>query len=512
MSLTSLNFFVIFLISIGLYYIVSKEHQWKVLLVYSFLFFFASSTWYTVISLLICIAVTYYGGTYIDKAKKKEDSLQARRLLAVALVINVGMLFALKYTNFFTSNINSLLEIFGVSFEIPLVNWTAPIGISFYTLISVAYLLDVYWGTTSTCKSPFKTALFISYYPLLTSGPVIKYQNMKRPLFAEHDIKWINLTFGLQRILWGIFKKLVLSSRLGTMVDSLFNEGAGYDGIYIWLGAFLFMMQLYTDFSGCMDIIIGASQCYGIRVPENFRTPFFSRTVQEFWQRWHITLGAWLKDYILFPVMRSKLWSKMTKWIKEHLGKKAAKKIPSYLGMLVVWLLIGLWHGGGWKFILGMGIWFWGCIVLEQLLEPLGRKITSVLKIKREGFGFRLFQAVRTFILVAIGNMFFRLSSLGYTFALLKRGLKNIRLSIFTDGSMLRLGLNERELVVVAVGLLLLLAVSIIQETKGNIWNVVARQNVAVRWTIWFGLIFAIIILGEYGPGYDAGSFIYGNF
>ena len=312
-------------------------------------------------------------------------------------------------------------------------------------------------------------------------------------------------------MLWGVFKKLVISARLGVLVDTIYGDIEKYPGLYIWLAAALFMFQLYTDFSGCMDIIIGASECYGIVLPENFRTPFFSRSVQEYWQRWHITLGGWLRDYLLYPLMRSKSLRNLTKTLKNKINKKAAKQIPSWLAMLCVWLFIGLWHGGGWNYILGMGLWFYFCIVLSQALEPLFQKMIALLRINTESFSWRLFQHIRVFVLVSVGNMFFRLNSLTNTFATMKAGISVWNPEIFFDGSLFKLGLDRPDFTVAALGLLILLLISCLQE-KESVRERLARQNLIFRWIILYALILAIFILGMYGPGYNAQSFIYENF
>ena len=206
-----------------------------------------------------------------------------------------------------------------------------------------------------------KTALFIGYYPQMTSGPITKYQQMKEQLYAPHRFAYDKITLGMQRILWGLFKKLVISTRVANIVNGIYGDMQTYDGLYIWTASFLFMLQLYTDFSGCMDIIMGVSECYGIDLPENFKTPFFARSVQEYWQRWHITLGAWFRDYVYIPMGGNRVC--MPRWI---------------LNILVVWLFTGLWHGAGWNFIT-WGLLFAALLVVEKGAGRVfaGRKSTA---------------------------------------------------------------------------------------------------------------------------------------
>ena len=396
MSITSFQFLALFAVSLVLYYLIPRKFQWLALLLYSVCFFVLSSTVFTGIYLLVNIVVTWLCIRLIERAKVNGALEWSKRYLLMGIVTNVGVLAVLKYSNFFISIINSGLRVIGMDFRFQETNFISPIGISFYTIISVGYLLDCYWSQTADSQTNLmKTALFIGYYPQMTSGPITKYQEMKEQLYVSHHFSYDKVAFGLQRILWGLFKKLVISTRVASIVNGIYGDLDSCRGLYIWTASFLFMLQLYTDFSGCMDIIMGASECYGIDLPENFRTPFFARSVQEYWQRWHITLGVWLRDYILYPILRTETWRKMTKWIKTHWGKKASKQIPSYLGMLCVWLLIGLWHGGGWKYILGMGLWFWGCIVLSQVFQPVFKKMILFLRIDTESFSWHLFQSLR---------------------------------------------------------------------------------------------------------------------
>lgn len=513
MSITSLQFLMLFAVSLVLYYLIPGKFQWLALVLYSVCFFVLSSALFTGIYLLVNIVVTHSVVCLMRKAKADGREKWSRPALFVGILVNVGILAVLKYSNFFIDIINSVIARIGTDYRLPETNFVSPVGISFYTIISVGYLLDSYWLKGADLQpNLFKTALFIGYYPQMTSGPITKYQEMKGQLYASHRFDYTKIAFGMQRILWGLFKKLVISTRTANIVNGIYGNIESYGGLYIWSAAFLFMVQLYTDFSGCMDIIMGVSECYGIDLPENFKTPFFARSVQEYWQRWHITLGVWLRDYILYPILRTEVWRKMTGWIKVHWGKKASKQIPSYLGMLCVWLLIGLWHGGGWKYILGMGLWFWGCIVLSDVFQPVFKKIIAFMQIDTESFSWHLFQSLRVFVLVSVGNMFFRLNSLSETLRAIKRSVSVWNPWIFFDGSMMRFDVTYADLNIIIFGVFLLFVVWSLQEkyTCARAW--IQRQILPFRWLIWLGLFAVILIYGNYGPGYDAADFIYRGF
>ena len=494
-----------------IYYAVPKRLQWTVLLLFSLGFFVLSSTPYTLLYLAVSIASTFFCTDQIAKAKEQGREKSTRWLLVFGSATNVGMLVLLKYNGFVIHNFNRMFRLANLSIWLPELELAAPLGISFYTFTAMGYLLDCYWGIAKPQSSLWKTALFVGYWPQLTSGPISRYSQMEGQLYEQHIFDYEKVTFGLQRMLWGIFKKLVISARLGIMVDTIYGDTEFYSGLYIWLAAALFLFQLYTDFSGCMDIILGASECYGITLPENFRTPFFSRSVQEYWQRWHITLGGWLRDYIMYPVMRSRVWRKLTKWAKVHMGKKAAKQLPSYLAMLIVWLFMGLWHGGSWKYIFGMGIYFWALIALSQVCAPLFQKLIAIMKINTECFSWQLFQSLRVFALACIGNMFFRIDGLITTLRVIKDGMY-WNPWIFFDGSLFKLGLDGPNFFVALFSLALLLLVSCLQERGKNVRQRLAEQNLVFRWVMLLGLILGIIIFGMYGPGYNAVEFIYEKF
>ncbi len=513
MSVTSFHFFCAFAVSLAVYYTVPKKCQWQAIFLFSIYFFVQSSGWKTGIFFLADAAATAYAAVWTGKAKTEGNAKAARRFLVLGLSVDIAVLAVLKYSPFFVYNWNLLVRLAGRGPLLEPLSLNAPIGISFYTLISIGYLADVYWGLAEAEKNPFKTALLIGYYPHMTSGPVSRFGQLHGKLFGGgYFYSYDTVAGGLQRMLWGVFKKLVVSERARILVDAVYGNQDAYRGFYIWTAAFLFMLQLYTDFSGCMDIILGASECYGIRLPENFRTPFFSGSVQEFWQRWHITLGAWLKDYVLYPLMRTGVWHRMTKWLKKHAGKKASRQVPSYLGMLCVWLLIGLWHGGAWKYILGMGLWFWLCITLEKVLEPFFCRLTKLAGIRTDNFGWHLFQSLRVFLLVSFGNMFFRLGGISSTLSAVRNGFAEFNPWIFFDGSFVQMGLSYRDQNILVIGIFLLFLAAFFKEVSGGARIWIRKQFFAFRWAVWLFLFVSVLAEGIYGPGYSAAEFIYRGF
>lgn len=511
MSITSFYFFVFCIIGLGIYHVLPQKVRWVELLILSIAFYMLNAPIYTFLYLLTSILSVFCAGVYLGKSQEKENRNHKleKFILWLVIIINIGLLSLLKYNYFFISNVNTALHIFGVNGEIKSLDLIASLGVSYYTFQLVGYLCDVYWGTIKPQRNVLKLMLFGSYFPQMVSGPISRYKEIESDLYAGNKITYDELISGIERFLWGLFKKLVVAGRLGAFVAIVYDSPNEYSAIYIWIAMFAFAIQLYADFSGCMDIVLGLSECFGIKLPENFNAPFFSENIQEFWQRWHMTLGAWFKNYVMYPFLNTGLMKNCEKTLKERIGKKRGKRYNSYIGMLLVWLGIGLWHGSGWKFILGEGIWFWMMIILGKELKPLFDKINSLLKINTEVFSWKLFRSVRTFVIFSIGMLFFRADSLSHAFNLLRLSITQPKITAFT--SIIGIGLDARGWFIVLVGMFAMLLVDYL-HTKGSVRRMLNGQNLFFKWIVLMCLIFAVIIWGQYGPGFDAADFIYQGF
>ena len=281
--------------------------------------------------------------------------------LLFAVLLNFGILFAFKYLNFFIDNINAVIGIFSRTASIATVKLILPLGISFYIFQTIGYVADVYFGKYEAEKNPFKLALFVSFFPQLLQGPIGRYNLMAPSLFAAHDFDFRNFSFGIERMLWGYFKKIVIADRLITAVGTITASPADYPGVMVICGMLFYAVQLYCDFTGGIDITIGVAEVLGVKLSENFKRPFFSKNVAEYWRRWHITLGTWFKDYTFYPLSTSKTMMKLTKLTKEKFGNGAAKRVPVYLSTVILWFATGAWHGAKWNFIgdLEIVLLFW---------------------------------------------------------------------------------------------------------------------------------------------------------
>ena len=372
-------------------------------------------------------------------------------------------------------------------------------------------MIDVYYGIAAPQRNFGKLALYGMYFPAMISGPILQYRECGEQFFKRHVFDYGKVTRGMQRMLWGLMKKLVIAERLRVLVDTVYGGYESYPGAYIWVATVCYAFQLYTDFSGCMDIVLGMSESLGITLPENFRTPFFAKSVAEYWRRWHITLGIWMKDYVFYPLLRSRFFTNLNKSWKKKFGKKKGKQYATFAAMFLLWFTVGVWHGGDWKYVIGSGLLHWFYIVMEELLEEPCARGMRRLHIDAGGRMTAGIRILRTFFLVCIGDLFFRAESVSAAFAMLKGAVTVWNPSVLWNGSLFALGLDAIELCIAVFSLLLLLAVSLLQQ-KGSVRDRIARKALPLRWLVWYALLFYVILFGCYGPEYSAAEFIYQGF
>lgn len=511
MAITSFYFLCFFFVLLILYYSIPHKFQWGFLLACSAAYCLLAGQGALILYPLVSVAACHTG-TRLLAGTPAEEEKKRRWILLLTIMVNIGILFALKYVNFLINTVDGLVHLFGgPEGLIPGADFLVPLGVSFYTFSLLGYVIDVYYGLAEHQENGWKLALYGLYFPNLVSGPILKYREHAEQFFAPHAFDYGQVTRGLQRMVWGFFKKLVISERLGVLVNTVYGNYETYSGAYIWLATACYAFQLYTDFSGCMDIVLGLSESLGILLPENFRTPFFSQSVAEYWRRWHITLGVWMKDYVFYPLLRSKLFTNLNQSLRKKFGKKRGKQYATFGAMFVLWLTVGIWHGGDWKFVIGSGLLHWFYIVMEELLTPPCARVMERLRINAAGRLVAAVRILRTFFLVCVGDLFFRAASVGDAFAMLRGAVGVWNPHILWDGSALELGLDSVETAVTVLALLLLWAVSL-AERKGSVRDRIAKKPLPLRWILWYALLFAVILLGYYGPGYSAAEFIYQGF
>jgi D-alanyl-lipoteichoic acid acyltransferase DltB (MBOAT superfamily) len=521
-----LYLFVFLPVVLLLYQIVSQKHRWKILLIASYFFFYLISGKLLIFIIASTFSIHHIGlwlsackKDYIEKKIVTSDKIalkaayvkKRRGILLFGIGLQIGVLLFLKYFNFIGLNINGVLKQAASPVLIPFLKLALPVGISFYSLQAVSYIADVYWERIEADDNLGRLALFMSFFPNIMEGPICRYKQTAEALYQGKCLEYSNVTFGMQRIIWGLFKKLVIADRLNPLVETVFNKHGQYNGFIVIVAAVCYTFQLYMDFSGCIDITIGIGRMFGATIPENFRQPFFSRTASEFWRRWHITLGTWFKDYIFYPISLTKFVKKLGKSSREKFGKHIGQIIPSSIALFCVWSCNGLWHGAAWNYIF-YGMYYFILISLGNASEPLVQKVTASLKINRDSVLYRAFQTVKMLLIIFTGELFFRANGLQSGISMFKSIFYGFKWSAVTYGSVLRLGLSIQDFAVVFFGSVAVLAVGIIHEKGISISDKIAGRNIIFRWSLYYAAIMLVIILGAYGDGYVQAKLIYAGF
>lgn len=523
---TNVSFLAFLLVLIPVYFLIPKKGQWICLLVASYVFYFFTSSALPVYMLVATVSI-YFGARKIDKincehnayleenkaslsredkAELKKASKKKKKLYLIpCVVVNLGMLVVLKYGNMFIGTANSLF-----SSSIPLMNLALPLGISYYTLQSIGYLIDIYKGRYRCETNFFKLSLFVSFFAQIIQGPFGRFDHLAHQLYEEHNFCYERLKSGLVLMLWGYFKKLVIADKIGPAVEAVFADVPSYNGMQFLFTAILFSFQVYADFSGYMDIASGVCEILGIDLAKNFDRPFFSKSVEEYWRRWHITLGAWFKDYVFFPLSVSKPAVNLSKKCRKKGHLKLAKLLPSYFALIFVWCLTGLWHGASWKYVL------WGAgncifIILSMQFETVFDKIKKSLKIKENNIIWRSFRIVRTFFIISLLRVFSRIPTFGDIGLFYKKLFTMADISSW-DLSTFFPGIDGFDVACIIVGAAVFYIISMLQFKYPQVRKQLFTKNYFVQSVVIILLIFTILIFGTYGSGIDVAGFIYAKF
>lgn len=511
-----------------IYSIFKPKYRKYILLIASYILFFSISKKLIIYILLSTLSIHHIGIWLnsieqekksslenIDKDLKKsiKEKYQKRKkhILIFGILLHIGLLLVLKYASFFAFNVNSLLDLLHINFCLKVPAFILPIGISFYTLEAVSYMVDVYNGKIKHDDNLTRLALYLSFFPYLIEGPIVKYEEVATDLYEGKKLEYKNITFGAQRILYGILKKVVIADRLNLLIKMIFNNYGEFSGSILFFASICYTIQLYMEFSGTMDVALGTSEMFGITLPENFKAPFFSKTISEFWQRWHITLGRWFKDYIYYPLSLSRLARKIMNGTKKYVGNYYGPLLAGTIALAAVWLCNGLWHGAAWKYIF-FGIYHFTLIFLHNVMEPLKRLIMDKLKINRQSVFYKIIQIIIVFNLVVIGEMFFRADTLADGMNIFASIFTSFNIKDFFDGTLLTLGLDLCDFIIVIITLFIIFFISLLREKNISIREKIAEKPIVIRWAIYYALIFFILIFGAYGSNYEPIGPIYAEF
>jgi len=510
----SLGFISFLAVTILLYYTVFSRHQWVLLLLASIIFYLAND-WKYAVFMLITIVFTFFGAKKISKIndiqksaikenkeswsseEKKNYKTQMKRkrliITSVIVIIMFSMLMLFKSTKF-----------------MPGFSLILPLGISFYTFQSVGYLVDVYRSRCQEEKSFFKYCLFVTYFPQIIEGPINRFEELSHQFFEDHKFSYRVIRNGVWLFLWGLFKKLVIADRAAMFVNGVLRGDELPSGVLCMMAVFIFNIQLYADFSGGIDMVRGVSEMFGITLAENFRQPFFARTIPDYWHRWHMSLSNWIRDYVFYPLAFSKPYAKLSKKLSEknaHLGKT----IPSGIVSVITFLLIGLWHDLSLAYV-AYGLWHGMLMAGSEIFKPVFVKIDEFFGYDPDCFANRMAGRIRTWILISIGEIFTILGtfhgSMEVFGRIFSREFKYYNLFV----EFFEYGLDAKDSIVLAIAVLLWIAVSIKKESGIRIRSAIELQPLWFRYMATAGIFFAILVFGIYGPGYDAAAFIYEGF
>lgn len=398
MLFNSFEFLLFFSVVFFSWLFTPIKFRWTILLVASLVFYGWEKPIYLML-LALTIFITYYSALKMEEYKKV--ILKKRLFLYSAIVVNLGILIVFKYLGFFTDIFSQLTSLFSSNLKISPLKLLLPIGISFYTFQSIGYSLDVFFGLRKPEKHLGYFALFVSFFPQILSGPIGRSNELFPQIHTPQKFSWDNIAFGIQRFTWGLFKKLVIADRLDIYVNDVYSNIDTYQGSVLWIGTILFAIQLYADFSAYTDMAIGVARCFGFKLAENFDFPFISKSVTEFWRRWHMSLSAWLRDYMYTPIQFSK-----KKW----------KKWATVYAIFLTFFICGLWHGAKFTFVI------FGIIQgIALTFEMLTRDKRQLWKQTFNPFLYNTFSWIITFTFTLISFVFFRADSTLDAFLLLKK-------------------------------------------------------------------------------------------
>ena len=501
--------------------VLPQRYRPAALLAGSLVFYWLTAGTYTV-WLLLAAALTWALGLGLgrlqqlqeaalpglDKPARKEAKHQfaalQRGMVTAGVIGLLGLLIWLKYLPFLVRTLNSALSLLPFAWQVAAPSFVQPLGLSFFTLMALSYLFDVRRGTTQPAEHYWQVLLYLSFWPHVVEGPFDRWAQISPALLNPPKPNYRAFTFGVQRILWGMMKKLIIADRANMYVKAVFDNWPSHSGSAVVVATLLYTLQLYAEFSGCMDMVLGAAECFGVPLAENFRQPFFARSVSEFWRRWHITLGAWLREYLFQPVIVSKPMMRFGKWCRTRFGAALGRSLPVWAGLLLTWLAIGLWHGAGWLYVV-YGLYYFLLQWLGEVAEPTLLRLCPSLPQWRTRRWYKLWQTLRTFVLVNFGMLLFRSNG---TRAALEM-LASLRRPY--EGSLL-IKLDAQDLWVLVIGALVLLAVDLLHERGIAIRESIARRPLPLRWAIYCGGMLAVMIFGAYGDNYDPAAFIYAQF
>ena len=488
MLFNSIDFLIFFPIVVTLLFITPQRFRWLLLLIASCVFYMAFIPVYILI-LALTIIVDYVAGIYIEKESGKKRKL----FLIISIVTTCLILFVFKYFNFFNTSFANVAEFFHLNYPISIINIILPIGLSFHTFQSLSYVIEVYRGNQKAERHFGIYSVYVMFFPQLVAGPIERPQNLLHQFRERHHFEYARVTEGVTQMLWGFFKKVVIADRLSIAVNSIYNNPAEYKGLPLIIATVFFAIQIFCDFSGYSDIAIGSAKVMGFNLMDNFNRPYFSKSISEFWKRWHISLSTWFKDYVYIP-----------------LGGNRVGKSRHLLNLMITFTISGLWHGAKWTFVI-WGILHGTYLVFSILTENIRKKIVNISKIKRIPFLYKIFRVLITFCLVCFAWVFFRANTFSDAIYIIQHMFVGIGNSLSLGGirgMLSTLSIPKFEFITVMLCIGLMEYIHLI-ERKQRLTVYLNEINILKRWAFYNIVFFTIITIGVFG---NEAQFIYFQF
>ncbi len=494
MLFNSYTFLVFFPVIVLLYYTIPKRYAWVFMLFASYYFYMG---WRAEYALLLAGATvsTWVCSIIIDYlVKKGAKAWQKNTVMALGIIFNLSILFYYKYFNFGLRAVQAMVSLFNVGYTAPVFDIILPVGISFFTLQALGYLIDVSTNRVKCERNLFKYALFVSFFPQLVAGPIERTENLLPQLFVRKKFNIDNLVSGLRLMGWGFFQKTVIADRLAVSVQNIYSAPEDMTGLLVVSATFLFAIQIYCDFSGYSDIAIGTAQVLGIKLSDNFRRPYFATNFSSFWQRWHISLSSWLQDNLFMPLCWSRWPSKLP------IIGKYMQKPPVLSSIIIVFFVSGLWHGSSFNFII------WGLLqglfrVCEELIHRFYKKPA-----KNSPLIIKTIKRICVFILWSLSLIFFRAQGTSAAFTMLQNLIIPTKLNIVST-----LGFDTITLILMSIFIVVLFIGNAMQE-KCCVREKLKNKSFALRCLADVTLTVVLIVFSAYGTGYSTAQFIYFQF
>jgi len=516
--------FIIFLgIMLLCYYTVLKEKQWVCLLIGSMVFYYYTGIENFAFILLTGFS-TWYGAKRMavlseemqllrsDKSLEKEEKKIKKDLIAKkrrtimwgVLLVNFGVLACLKY-------VEPILEGMGVNNGNVDLGLVLPLGISFYTFQSIGYLLDIYNEKYPSEKNFAKYMLFVSYFPQMIQGPINRYDAVATQFVGHHVWDDEKATKAVYRVFYGLLKKYAIANILAVAIANTFDSPAkDFSGAIVIFAILLYSAQQYADFSGGIDMVLGVSELFGIKMAENFKQPYFSTSLADFWRRWHISLGRWMRDYVFYPFALTKPMKNFGKWANKKLGKHLGRVLPAAIGNILVFFTVGIWHGAEWHYVI-WGLYNGIVIAMSDILAPYYDKLAAFLHIDKKAKWYHVFQIVRTFIVVNIGWYFDRITNVITALYSMKKSVFNFNVAMFAEEYKIIFdGVKIYAGGMVIVACVMVFVVSVLEENKTDVRNLLYKAPLPVKWGIYI-VVIVMILFSSTRVG-TTGGFMYANF